>query len=56
LVPPRELAALIEALNKRRKLIERDELYREVLYRYGLKRLTPKTLQRLNDVKTKLVP
>lgn len=56
LVPPRELAALIEALQGRQMWINHDALYREVLNRYGLKRLTPKTLQRLNAVETQLVP
>ncbi|NNN08718.1 MAG: AAA family ATPase [Acidimicrobiaceae bacterium] len=56
IVPPRELAALMEAVRRRQKSIEREALFREVLNRYELKRLTPKTMQRLNIVKTKLLP
>ena len=55
LVPPRELAALMEALRDRHGLSNDDALDREVLNRYRLKRRTPKTLQRLHVVKTKLV-
>jgi hypothetical protein len=56
LVPPSELASLMEALQAHQDWSTHDALYREVLHRYGLKRLTPKTLQRLNAVKAQLVP
>ena len=56
LVPPRELAALMGALRGSQGFAEDDALYREVLYRYKLKRLTPKAVNRLKLVKTKLAP
>ena len=56
LVPPRELAALMEALQRRQTWMSHDALYREVLNCYSLKRLTPKTQQRLYVVKTRIVP
>jgi len=56
LVPPLELAAMIEDLQALQVWATNDALYREVLHRYGLKRLTPKALERLDAVKRNLVP
>ena len=47
---------MIEDLQVLRDWTTNDALYREVLHRYGLKRLTPKALERLNAVKSQLVP
>ena len=56
LVPPRELAALIQALPGRQMGSHDGVLYRVVLSHYGLKRLTPKAERRLHAVKTQLAP
>jgi hypothetical protein len=56
LVPPLELAVLIKDVQALQVWTSSDALYREVLSRYGLKRLTPKTLERLGIVKRFLVP
>ncbi|BCL16044.1 AAA domain-containing protein [Micromonospora sagamiensis] len=53
-VPPRELAALLDDIERTRDDLTEEALYRAALERLGLKRLTPNVANRLRKVRMSL--